>query len=401
MKKLLFAIILFLTVIINVNALEINSKNYVLYNLDSNEVILEKNKDEIISVASLTKIVTTIVAIENIDNYDDEVVITEEMLRGLDEADAAVVGFRIGQIVTYDDLLYGTIISSGADATRALAISIAGSESNFAKLMNNKVKELGLAHSNFVNSSGLDVEGHYSTVDDIAKLLRYALKNNKFKEIYTTKQYVLSSSQTIQNSIEYMAEFFDKDLSFILGTKTGYTSKAGRCLSSIAYDIDNEVNYLLVTAGAENISDKSYHFADAINIYNYVFNNYHNYIVITKDEVLLQLDTLYSTVDIVDIISNYDVKMYGGPDFDISKVTTEYVGETVIKYGMIKGSGLGRLYVKYDDKIIEVIDIILDETVIFSPYKFIKDKPIVIIGLVCLFLFAIGFVLTKIKKFNT
>ena len=105
MKKLIFIFFLFFTFTLNIEALEIKSKNYVLYNLDNNRIVLEHKKDEKVSVASLTKIVTTIVAIELIDDYNATVTMTEEMFHGLVEANAAVVGFKVGQKVTYDDLL--------------------------------------------------------------------------------------------------------------------------------------------------------------------------------------------------------------------------------------------------------------------------------------------------------
>ena len=126
MKKILLTLIILFS-FINVSALEISSENYVLYNLNNNEIVLEKNKDEFTQIASLTKIMTTIVAIENIENFDETITMTSEMFRGLYEQNAYQIGLRVGEKVTYNDLLYGTLIASGADATRGLTISIAGS----------------------------------------------------------------------------------------------------------------------------------------------------------------------------------------------------------------------------------------------------------------------------------
>ena len=142
-----------------------------------------KNKDERVNIASLTKIMTTLVAIEQIADINKTVVLNNSMFEGLYEAEAAVIGLKDGQVLTYEDLLYGTFISSGADATRALTISLAGSETNFVKLMNDKAKELGLVNTKYINATGLDEIGQISTVDEVARLLKVALENKLFKTI--------------------------------------------------------------------------------------------------------------------------------------------------------------------------------------------------------------------------
>ena len=153
MKKILLTLIILFS-FINVSALEISSENYALYNLNNNEIVLEKNKDEFTQIASLTKIMTTIVAIENIENFDETITMTSEMFKGLYEQNAYQIGLRVGEKVTYNDLLYGTLIASGADATRGLTISIAGSEEAYVELMNKKAKELKLKNTIFKNPVG-------------------------------------------------------------------------------------------------------------------------------------------------------------------------------------------------------------------------------------------------------
>ena len=174
MKKLILIIIILLF-ISNVNALDLSSRHVVLYNMNEDKIIYELEKDEKTSIASLTKIMTTLVAIENIDNYNETVTLYDSMFTGLAEANAAVIGLKSGQIVTYNDLLYGMFIASGADATRAIAISISGLESSFVELMNKKAKELGMNNTNFVNTTGLDKDNQYSTVNDVAILLKAML----------------------------------------------------------------------------------------------------------------------------------------------------------------------------------------------------------------------------------
>ena len=141
-------------------------------------------------LASLTKIMTTIVAIENIEDLNKTVTMTSNMFKGLYEENAYQIGLRVGDVVTYKDLLYGTFIASGADATRGLTLSLTNSEDEFVKLMNDKAIELGLTNTYFTNPIGLDEDGQKSTVDDVAKLLKYALKNETFKnEFFWSSRY--------------------------------------------------------------------------------------------------------------------------------------------------------------------------------------------------------------------
>ena len=208
MKK----VVLFVTLLLisfNVGALELNSKNAVLYNLNENKIIYEENKDEITSIASLTKIMTTLVAIENITNWNEKVTLNYKVFEGLAEANAAVIGLRIGQTVTYNDLIYGMFLASGADATRAIAMSISGSEEKFVELMNKKATELGMKNTSFKNTTGLEANGQYSTVNDVAILLSKALENKKFEEVFTANSYTFSdNSMTVYSTLRKTASYY-------------------------------------------------------------------------------------------------------------------------------------------------------------------------------------------------
>ena len=125
MKKILLSITLFFLFITNINALELSSEHVVLYNMNEDKIIYEVAKDEKTSIASLTKIMTTLVAVENISNYDEKVTLHYNMFTGLREANAAVIGLKSGQVVTYNDLLYGMFVASGADATFSDFTSVA------------------------------------------------------------------------------------------------------------------------------------------------------------------------------------------------------------------------------------------------------------------------------------
>ena len=167
-KIFLFLFLLF--DIVYATELDLFSDKYILYNLNENEVLMEKDANVKTDIASLTKVMTILVSIENIEDFEKEVTITKEMLSGI-ASDVSVAGFKRGEKLTYNDLLYGAMLPSGADACHALAISIAGSKENFVKLMNEKVKELKLENTNFVNAVGLYDKNHYSSAYDMAQIL--------------------------------------------------------------------------------------------------------------------------------------------------------------------------------------------------------------------------------------
>ena len=182
MKKILLFILLLLFPIYT-SALTyptLHYKSALIYDMTDNKLLYELNTDEQRSIASLTKIVTTITALESISNLQDEVTITNSMLSKV-RWDASIADLKAGETYTYEDLLYASILPSGADATISLAISTSGSIDNFVKKMNELTDRIGMTNSNFVNVHGLDEKGHYSTASDIQKLLLYCLKNPKFK----------------------------------------------------------------------------------------------------------------------------------------------------------------------------------------------------------------------------
>ena len=377
MKKIIFTFLLLFPFF--VSALEIDSKQAILYNLNEDKVIFEKSSNEITSIASLTKIMTTIVAIENIEDLDAKVTITEKDFNGL--YDASLAGFEVGDEVTYRDLLYGTMLPSGAEASQALANNISGSVNGFAWLMNEKAKELDMKNTHFVNTSGLDINNHYSTVYDIALLLKYCLNNKTFKTIFESASYKTSNGElTLYSTFRYTAIKYNYKSDYILGAKTGYTDDAGKCLASIAYDQSNDILYLLVTTGANTSTDDAYHIKDATNIYTYYFENYGYVNLVDKDELLVSIKTKYSKNKYLNFYAKEDVSFYTKKDeFDKNKIKIIYDGVNTIDQSIKKGEKLGTVSIYYDDEYINNIDIISNDEYEFSIiYFFLQNKKITI-----------------------
>ena len=253
----------------------INSRSGILIRLSDGQTVAEKDADAQIYPASMTKMMTAIVAIENISDLNEPITLSPELFAPLYEEGASMAGFAPGDQVSALDLLYGGLLPSGAECCIGLADQIAGSESAFADMMNAKAQELGMTATHFVTCTGLHDPEHYTTVRDLTKLMIYALQNETFRTIFCTKQYTTSPVASAPDGLTFSSSMFDKMDSpavnggEIEGGKTGYTSDAGLCLASLA--VVDGTEYICVTAGAEgNTWTEPYHVYDAQNIYNQI-----------------------------------------------------------------------------------------------------------------------------------
>lgn len=250
----------------------VNSSNVVLMDAKSGTVIGDLNGKEQIYPASMTKIMTAIVALEAFSDLDYEITLSENIFYALDGQDATQAGFQPGESVRVRDLVYGVMLPSGAECCLALADEVSGSEEAFAAKMNQKAKSIGMKNTNFMNSTGLHDSEHYSTAYDMALLLKYALHNDAFRDVIESHFHSTPANNVHPDGITYYSTMFKNmsDTSVtggeILGGKTGYTSEAGHCLESFAQIYDRE--YILVTAGAAADATGVPHILDAKTIYN-------------------------------------------------------------------------------------------------------------------------------------
>lgn len=255
---------------------EISSTNAILIDISSGEILAEKSPDEKIFPASITKIMTAIIALEHFQDTEVSLEVSNLIFSYLVEQNASVAGFAAGEKVKVIDLLYGVLLPSGADACLTLANAVAGNEQAFAKKMTEKAHELGAINTNFINSTGLHDKNHYTTVRDLSTILTYALKNNTFKTIFTTEKYTTSSTNKHLDGLTFSNSTFTAFKragianNYVLGGKTGYTGEAALCLATFAKK--NEREYVLVTVGAStpNASRGTNHVVDA----NYIYKNF-------------------------------------------------------------------------------------------------------------------------------
>lgn len=397
MKKLLTLILTFVILTIKVNAIDLNisSKTAILYNLDNGEILYEKNADEKVSIASLTKIMTALVTLDNISDLDKQVVLIDSDFEGLVEANAVTAGFTKGEIVTYKDLLYGLLLPSGADAAKALARNVAGSEENFIKMMNDKVKELNLKQTNFSTVIGLDDENNYSTARELSLIFKEALKNNDFKTIIQTKKYTSSDGKiTFKSTIQSNAQKFNIDVPYILGGKTGTTTDAGLCLATIAKA--NNVNYMLVTTGALYDKKAPHHIEDAKIIYDYFINNYGNQKIVNKNISFKTIKTKYTDKTTLKLYPNDNVIMYLKNDYNENDIKYVYQGKEELTPLNKKGQTIGTLKIYYQDKLVDTQKITLQEDLNFNIQSFLKQNAIPIISIISTILLVL--IIFKKKK---
>lgn len=390
MKKILVFIVLLLFPIYT-SALTyptLHYKSALIYDITDNKTLYELNVAEERSIASLTKIVTTITALESIDDLQEEVKITNEMLSKV-RWDASIAGLKSGETYTYEDLLYASILPSGADATIAIAISTSGSINNFVKKMNELTDRIGMTNSNFVNVHGLDESGHYSTAEDIKKLLLYCLKNKKFKEIYTTKEYQLSTGQIVKSTVKTAGIRLGKDTSRILGSKTGFTLEAGLCMSAIINSDNHEM--LIITLGAPPNTGNSYHVLDTLELISFIDKSYNIETISKKDTKITSIPVSLSKIESYNIKSTKEITKFLPVDYDKSLIKIEYSGTETLSYKDSINTKIGTITYFYNNEAISTEDVILKKEIkpdyikILLEYKFQILGIIIVIILISLF----------------
>lgn len=395
MKKMIFILFFFLAFLPIPKALslpvDVTAENVILVNLDKDEVIYEKNPDDPVILASLTKIMTAYTVIKNVDNLDRKVTITEKDISNLYGFTCA--GLEVGDQVTYRDLLYAMMLISGADASQALAIHVSGDVESFNELMNKEASELGLRHSNFADSYGGD-DNNISTAREVSHLLKAALENKTFKKIFSTNYYTLSNGLQVVNYTASLATFHGYDSSIITGNKSGYTPEAGLLLASTATINDN--NYLLVVCKSKENIYLSQHVIDTYKIYDYLDQvTFKERVILKKGTIIKRIEAEDSTISEYIAIVDKDITAFLS-DSDYEKIRYEYHVTNLITPQNKIGDNLGFVDILVDNEIIDTYHIYLKDEV-FSYQKESKIIMIIIIGLI---FFIIVLLCTNMMNFD-
>ena len=271
-------------------------KAAIVYDLTSDTLIFDQNIDEKLYPASLTKVMTCLLTLEMQTDLDQVVTVTSECLKGM-EPDGSNIALKVDEQMSVRDLLYGLMVKSGNDAASTLAVHKSGSIEAFVEVMNRRAQELGCTGTKFMNPHGLHHDDHYTTARDMAKILKEAMGYPIFEEIFTTKEYVIPATNLSEAREMKTTNFLIRSNGYpnvldsrVLGGKTGNTSKAGRCLCTLAEK--DGMRLLTVVLGAKaTYSSDGYsfqrygNFEETSALLNFAYQNYTNMQVLTPSQV--------------------------------------------------------------------------------------------------------------------
>lgn len=330
-------------------------------------VYLDDKSDDQIYPASITKILTTIVAIEAIEssdaNLDDTVTMVSEDFDGLYAAGASTAYLEVGEKITYRDLLYGVLLPSGADACQALARLTYGSVESFVEAMNEKAESLGLKNSHFENPTGLHEDNHYTTVYDMAMILNDALNNETFKEVFTTRTYTCSTGvHTWFSTLSRASTKSGMKTSVLDGAKSGYTTEAQYTLATLMTIDGHEL--ILVTAHASTNNGLFAHVADALSVYNYMIMHYHNVTLYKKDEELGNYTILGADIFQYVYETTEEISLLLENSIDYDDLNIELESQSGILIAPIEDDEtIMTMEVSYNDDVIYTYDFTLESTI--------------------------------------
>ncbi len=388
MKKflsiLLVTIIIICSFTIGANAsynslLETEAEIVLLVNTDSETVILDKNADKRSAPASLTKIVTCMLVLENCPDLSVQVTCKRECLDGLYAMNAATAGIVAGESLSIQNLLYCLMLPSAADAANILADYVGGGIDNFVVMMNDFVAGLGCKDTKFVNAHGLDSNPNgYTTANDLYKITKYALQNPTFKEITSTSKYNIAPTEKypytryLHNTNKMMNPGIpDYYLKTVSGVKTGTTEKAGRCVITTASQ--DGYNYMLIVMNAPQYDidndgvEENVAFTESKKIYNWAFDNIELTKITNTTDVVTVVDVEYnSKIDHLRLLPAKELSALvplGTESGSLIIRPIESETPTVVKAPIKKGDVIGKAEILYGDEVVETVDLVAGEDV--------------------------------------
>lgn len=338
---------------------KINSRAAIVIDLDTKTVLYEKNAYTKRAMASTTKIMTSLITLQEGDLNKQITVSKSAAAIG-----GSVLGIKAGDKITLKDLLYGLMLKSGNDCAVQIAEEIGGSVEGFAELMNKKAKELNLKNTHFVTPHGLDKPEHYTTAYELALLTQYAMSVPEFRKIVNTKTYTITRNgypQEISNTNELLGV-----LNGVNGVKTGFTNNAGRCLVTSVKR--NDMQIICVVLGADTKKDRT---KDSIKLIEYVYANY------KKKGIQEQITEEFTNwkninqkrIEIYKGIKNYpEVYLEQMPYSELplkeqDKITVEIESEFKLEAPVFKDTNIGKMNVKLNDKDLFSLNIKVKEDV--------------------------------------
>ena len=341
---------------------EINCKGAILVELNSDSTVFELNADERLYPASLTKIMTCLLALEH-GNLSDVITVDGSLFADMDE-DASAVGLQDGELLTLEELLYCVMVPSANDASLVVADHIGGSVEKFVDMMNQKAIELGCTGTHFVNPDGLHDENHYTTPRDMAIITKAALESETFRTICGTSVHELPETNAHPKQMLYTTNYF---LSTILtpdyywekvsGVKTGFTTPAGRCLVSLVDE--GEYRYLSVVMGCEDeYNEEGFpiygSFIESRKLLEYGLDNFTFAAVLSHLSPIAQVPVSSGAVSSVVVAPEKDINALLPLNYDPAKIQVSYTldeGESLTA-PLAADQVVGTATVTYEGKVV-------------------------------------------------
>ena len=408
-KRVLFYILIFTCFLVNFNTVfatpAILSESAVLIDAGSGTILAQKNADKKMYPASLTKIMTAILALE-LGELTDVITVDDDTPF---EIDGSHIALEPGEILTLKDLLHALMLPSANDAASVIAKHYGGSLENFVKIMNQKAKELGAYSTNFTNPHGLHDTNHYSTAADLALITKYAMENDAFRKIVSTTKYEIQTTNkkdepryftslnkllynTSYNQIYVDGVYISPYYEYANGAKTGYTPEAGNCLVATAKKDGTE----LIAVTMKGISLEMYQ--DSHNLFNYGFEEYESTTLVGKNTFIKNIRITNGDSKEISVITESDLTaLIQKNSFDDIK-SNVYINDITLP--IEKNNVVGKIEYTLDDEVIGTVNLICPISVkssVIESRSSLFMKMVEFIGF--LILFAVASVLL-LKVYN-
>lgn len=388
MRKTLSIFLAILTLFISISAcfssygatytpdVELYSDAYMLINLDDDSypTVVEYNADEKMYPASLTKIATAMVVLNNVDDLQAEVEVTSSAYNILLGTGAQVAGLEVGDVATVEDLLYLTMVHSACDATEVLAEYVGGTRENFIQMMNDYAESLGCTGTNFVNPDGLHDDDHYTTARDMSLMTLDAIQNETFLKIATTLTYEYNGTNYYHTNLMLRSGYVSYYYEYAEGIKTGSTDEAGYCVVTKASK--DGYNYLAIVMGAPLIdyNDDGYiekcSFIDAASLFEWAFSSLKYSTLIEANEIVEEIAVENGKdADSVQLVAAEDVTVIVPSSLDKSTLIVEIEDKPEsISAPITEGDYVCTANIIYGDQVVATVELVAGSSVELSTF---------------------------------
>ncbi len=357
----------------NLKLEDMRSEAFLLVNLDTGTVVFSQNADERLKCASLVKTATAILVVENCENLDAVVTVSESAVSEFKDTNTASIDLVPGEQMSVRNLMYGMILENANDAANVLAEYIGGSVENFVKMMNELAAKLGCKNTNFTNPHGLDEEGEYSSAYDMYLLTKHALTNSVIEEMADTVDYVIpqtnmSEARELNTKVDIIESGSRYYYDYARGFKTGSTDESERCASVIA--TKNAYSYIGIVLGCPNECIDECGYPDNTALYEarrmcrWAFNNLKMTNVADTSDIITDIPVALSAqTDHVRLVPEKQIQALLLSTVDESSLDYVYDLDEDVMAPIEKGDVLGSVQIKYADSVVASVNLVAGDSV--------------------------------------